>query len=246
MSKQDISDLHSRHPEIPVIPGMTDNDFLQLSVRMVLTTEMLAEGVEPICAACGKKLPTRIDNISYTQMIPTLDELKAITSLKSIDYAKANFVIINSHEGLETVKGNQILRHWSELMLVCHRSACSKKIEASLDLTHPFHRFMKDRTCMYCNGLLDEDDKMVCKARRCMRECMVKRLGLELVYKCGTCEKISKSKMSKCSVCERVYYCDRKCQRENWSQHKTECEKINYELFTVIDSNGDVKQYTIV
>lgn len=33
-------------------------------------------------------------------------------------------------------------------------------------------------------------------------------------------------KLSKCSGCHYVYYCDRNCQKESWSIHKTECKYL--------------------
>lgn len=33
-------------------------------------------------------------------------------------------------------------------------------------------------------------------------------------------------KLSKCSGCQYVYYCDRNCQRESWPIHKTECANL--------------------
>jgi hypothetical protein len=305
MSDNYISNFHSKHPQIPRIPNIDNNVVFQMVSGNVLITKMLAEGAEPICAACSNTLPTTTNVLLYDKgMVPpgsrmAMDMAETTPSLKKIDHEKTKFVIVNSHKGLETVKGKPILRHWVELMLVCHRSACSKKIESKIrgipkrcphlqgSITkentscacktpsansekqmktssklknvlccstcasserqeYPFHLFMKDRTCMYCNGLMDEDDKILCKSRHCMKKCMVKDLKYELVYKCGTCDKVSKSKMSKCSLCERVYYCDRKCQKEDWSHHKTECEKINRELITVMDSNGDVQQLSKV
>ena len=39
---------------------------------------------------------------------------------------------------------------------------------------------------------------------------------------CGFCAKQPK-KAGKCSVCNNVYYCDKKCQRAHWPAHKTSC-----------------------
>lgn len=37
---------------------------------------------------------------------------------------------------------------------------------------------------------------------------------------------IYRSKVLKCSGCQYVYYCDRDCQREAWSIHKSECGNL--------------------
>ena len=42
---------------------------------------------------------------------------------------------------------------------------------------------------------------------------------------CACCEKISQSKMKKCSGCENEYYCSAECQKIHWKQHKKVCGK---------------------
>ena len=43
--------------------------------------------------------------------------------------------------------------------------------------------------------------------------------------KCKVCESRSGS-TKKCSGCFKVWYCSAKCQREDWSQHKHQCQEI--------------------
>jgi SET and MYND domain-containing protein len=42
-----------------------------------------------------------------------------------------------------------------------------------------------------------------------------------------------RSKLSKCSSCKIMHYCDSNCQKQDWKMHKIECEKfskINFQL----------------
>lgn len=45
-------------------------------------------------------------------------------------------------------------------------------------------------------------------------------------YICSGCYKLSDDKMKKCSGCKTksIYYCSRECQKENWKEHKKNCE----------------------
>ncbi|XP_011636441.1 histone-lysine N-methyltransferase SMYD3 isoform X2 [Pogonomyrmex barbatus] len=42
--------------------------------------------------------------------------------------------------------------------------------------------------------------------------------------RCDYC--LQSGKLSKCSGCQYVYYCDRKCQKESWPIHKAECPRL--------------------
>ncbi|XP_032677020.1 histone-lysine N-methyltransferase SMYD3 isoform X2 [Odontomachus brunneus] len=42
--------------------------------------------------------------------------------------------------------------------------------------------------------------------------------------RCDNC--LKSGKLSKCSGCQYVYYCDRNCQKESWLIHKTECTNL--------------------
>ncbi|XP_014487505.1 PREDICTED: histone-lysine N-methyltransferase ASHR1 isoform X4 [Dinoponera quadriceps] len=42
--------------------------------------------------------------------------------------------------------------------------------------------------------------------------------------RCDYC--LQSGKLSKCSGCQYVYYCDHNCQRESWPIHKTECTNL--------------------
>ncbi|XP_014487503.1 PREDICTED: histone-lysine N-methyltransferase ASHR1 isoform X2 [Dinoponera quadriceps] len=42
--------------------------------------------------------------------------------------------------------------------------------------------------------------------------------------RCDNC--LTSGKLSKCSGCQYVYYCDHNCQRESWPIHKTECTNL--------------------
>jgi hypothetical protein len=41
---------------------------------------------------------------------------------------------------------------------------------------------------------------------------------------CATCDATS-TNILQCSGCNKVYYCNRTCQRANWKQHKLVCKK---------------------
>lgn len=43
--------------------------------------------------------------------------------------------------------------------------------------------------------------------------------------KCATCQKwrTTAHKLSKCSLCQKVYYCNTDCQKADWKKHKINC-----------------------
>ena len=41
---------------------------------------------------------------------------------------------------------------------------------------------------------------------------------------CGSCGLVLHDARKRCSVCQRVYYCSKECQRADWSTHKQSCE----------------------
>lgn len=43
---------------------------------------------------------------------------------------------------------------------------------------------------------------------------------------CGELESSSAQKLSRCTGCEVVYYCGRKCQKAHWKVHKSYCKRI--------------------
>ncbi len=43
-------------------------------------------------------------------------------------------------------------------------------------------------------------------------------------YRC--CEKCGKSAHQKCKSCKSMFYCDSKCQKDDWAAHKEECKAI--------------------
>ena len=58
---------------------------------------------------------------------------------------------------------------------------------------------------------------------------------------CGTCSKSNVTFF--CSRCRDTYYCNVRCQRKNWKQHKTQCYryKLNQDVaLRVIKINGKV------
>ncbi|CAI2167999.1 13289_t:CDS:1 [Funneliformis geosporum] len=42
--------------------------------------------------------------------------------------------------------------------------------------------------------------------------------------KCGVCQKPS---TSQCAKCHQIYYCSKKCQKEDWKKHKISCGKLS-------------------
>jgi len=50
----------------------------------------------------------------------------------------------------------------------------------------------------------------------------------ELIRKCGTCEgweEVGQTRYQKCSKCKMRYYCSRKCQQDDWKEHKQVCKE---------------------
>lgn len=47
-------------------------------------------------------------------------------------------------------------------------------------------------------------------------------LQMTQLKKCPSCGTIARTK---CSACEKVYYCNRSCQKKHWPTHKLECKK---------------------
>jgi MYND finger len=47
------------------------------------------------------------------------------------------------------------------------------------------------------------------------------------VKKCKSC---GKDGVKKCGGCGQVYYCSRKCQRNDWKRHKAECKRVQKEM----------------
>lgn len=46
----------------------------------------------------------------------------------------------------------------------------------------------------------------------------------ENIDKCNNCKVTrSEKKLSKCSRCGKVYYCSKKCQKDDWDEHKGKC-----------------------
>ncbi|XP_033321776.2 SET and MYND domain containing, class 3 isoform X1 [Megalopta genalis] len=50
--------------------------------------------------------------------------------------------------------------------------------------------------------------------------------------RCDYC--LQSGKLSKCSACQCVYYCNRSCQQDAWSIHKTECPKLKKVLPKIV------------
>jgi len=63
--------------------------------------------------------------------------------------------------------------------------------------------------------------------------------------KCNVCEAKSGT-TKKCNGCFKVWYCGAKCQREDWPQHKDQCQKTKSEYMTGIhDGEAVSTSYTI-
>ncbi|XP_011704687.1 PREDICTED: histone-lysine N-methyltransferase SMYD3 isoform X2 [Wasmannia auropunctata] len=52
------------------------------------------------------------------------------------------------------------------------------------------------------------------------------------ITRCDNC--LKSGKLSKCSGCQYVYYCDRNCQKESWPTHKAECARLKKVLPRVL------------
>ncbi|KAK7028262.1 MYND-type domain-containing protein [Favolaschia claudopus] len=46
------------------------------------------------------------------------------------------------------------------------------------------------------------------------------------LFSCINCSRRSEKCLSKCAKCLRVAYCDRACQKEDWSRHKAVCSRL--------------------
>ena len=55
----------------------------------------------------------------------------------------------------------------------------------------------------------------------------VENLGREvrsaMIEVCQNCGKGGKVALLQCSRCKKAKYCDKKCQKENWKEHKKNC-----------------------
>ena len=51
-----------------------------------------------------------------------------------------------------------------------------------------------------------------------------KDVNLSDDWYCFTCSE--RGKLSKCSRCGVARYCSSKCQKENWSEHKSQCKEL--------------------
>ena len=49
------------------------------------------------------------------------------------------------------------------------------------------------------------------------------------IHKCHKCNKPAE-KMSKCSKCKKVRYCSKKCQQDDWKEHKKNCIAIEDDI----------------
>jgi len=50
-----------------------------------------------------------------------------------------------------------------------------------------------------------------------------------LGYSCNSCQS-RKTVLFKCTGCKQVRYCDRECQRTDWSSHKDQCRRVKMEV----------------
>eukprot|EP00923_Selenidium_pygospionis_P049566 GHVN01085361.1.p2 GENE.GHVN01085361.1~~GHVN01085361.1.p2 ORF type:complete len:106 (-),score=10.86 GHVN01085361.1:396-713(-) len=57
--------------------------------------------------------------------------------------------------------------------------------------------------------------------------------AVEKVTLCCTHCKKSRLKMLQCSRCKSAQYCDAKCQKTHWAQHKKECKKLETVTWTI-------------
>ncbi|XP_038048054.1 uncharacterized protein LOC119722101 [Patiria miniata] len=69
---------------------------------------------------------------------------------------------------------------------------------------------------VYCTTSCRDRDKV----RHASIECQL--YGPKRCSKCGTMA----DKMSECSQCNNVWYCNRDCQRQDWTAHKTSCNGV--------------------
>ncbi len=68
------------------------------------------------------------------------------------------------------------------------------------------------------HGLTPLDYAKICKC-----DASVVLLSDPKANLCSYCKKAGK--MSSCGSCKRIYYCNRDCQKGDWSNHKNECRK---------------------
>jgi hypothetical protein len=54
---------------------------------------------------------------------------------------------------------------------------------------------------------------------------------------CEACDAIAKGQLH-CTGCKQVYYCNRRCQKKNWTHHKQWCGKTKDELHALLVQKG--------
>jgi hypothetical protein len=47
------------------------------------------------------------------------------------------------------------------------------------------------------------------------------RMQADLTNHCGACGK--PCRMMRCGCCQKVFYCNAKCQKDDWKKHKRAC-----------------------
>ena len=82
--------------------------------------------------------------------------------------------------------------------------------------------YKHDNFSFYCTGY----SILKCKNGQTLKA----KIREKRITKCGHCEKLKiksnkneKVKRHKCSNCQRVYYCNKSCQKRHWSFHKLVC-----------------------
>ena len=59
---------------------------------------------------------------------------------------------------------------------------------------------------------------------------------------CSCCKKESEKKLSKCSACLSVGYCNRECQKRDWHQHKVMCPMLKEMLICMQETRFVTKK----
>lgn len=63
------------------------------------------------------------------------------------------------------------------------------------------------------------------------------RLGsLDPLDACANCGKRSKKKLQTCARCDGVAYCDSKCQKAHWKEHRGNCSRVYVQLSKKLDN----------
>eukprot|EP01083_Nonionella_stella_P024937 68671_1 len=196
---------------------------------------------------CGQRMFNVLDNFVDAKGELLANPCKLNASFLTVKQFKIYFShhtnIINGCEEAEaeletaTISYKQksskigVLFHFQDVRSMCMRGPVSpnnKDYDRECALFENVMKELKMETCEYleidvkrriATGLSMEsvyDDRNIHVERKTDGELLINSRS------CGYCKAI-KSKMQRCSRCNKMYYCNAKCQRPHWKIHKKHC-----------------------